>query len=54
MKCVLFVINVQVHELLGIKNHRVNMESVPDAGIVLLSPLQDAFYAKVDELIASI
>uniref|UniRef100_F1KXX8 Vacuolar protein sorting-associated protein 45 n=1 Tax=Ascaris suum TaxID=6253 RepID=F1KXX8_ASCSU len=35
-----------VHELLGIKNHRVNMESVPDAGIVLLSPLQDAFYAK--------
>uniref|UniRef100_A0A914RAV3 Rho-GAP domain-containing protein n=1 Tax=Parascaris equorum TaxID=6256 RepID=A0A914RAV3_PAREQ len=41
----LFII-LQVHELLGIKNHRVNMESVPDAGIVLLSPLQDAFYAK--------
>ncbi|VDM41059.1 unnamed protein product [Toxocara canis] len=37
---------MQVHELLGIKNHRVNMESIPDAGIVLLSPLQDSFYAK--------
>uniref|UniRef100_A0A0M3K873 Vacuolar protein sorting-associated protein 45 n=1 Tax=Anisakis simplex TaxID=6269 RepID=A0A0M3K873_ANISI len=35
-----------VHELLGIRNHRVNMESVQDAGIVLLSPMQDTFYAK--------
>lgn len=35
-----------VHELIGIRNHRVSMDSVPGVGAIVLSPLQDSFYAK--------
>lgn len=40
-----------VHELLGIQNNRVNLESVPNVEAsmkeVVLAPLQDEFYANV-------
>uniref|UniRef100_A0A0N5AKF2 Vacuolar protein sorting-associated protein 45 n=1 Tax=Syphacia muris TaxID=451379 RepID=A0A0N5AKF2_9BILA len=37
---------LEVHELIGIRNHRVSIDSVPGVGAIVLSPLQDLFYAK--------
>ncbi|MCP9263003.1 Vacuolar protein sorting-associated protein 45 [Dirofilaria immitis] len=35
-----------VHELLGINNHRVNINMAPNSGTLILSPLHDPFYSK--------
>uniref|UniRef100_A0A1I7W251 Vacuolar protein sorting-associated protein 45 n=1 Tax=Loa loa TaxID=7209 RepID=A0A1I7W251_LOALO len=35
-----------VHELLGINNHRVNINTASNTGALILSPLHDPFYSK--------